>query len=55
MINKCKLKWAVFLSSPSELEVSMVLEESLSEEDVSSLSGLAMAWHFLFLALLSAG
>ena len=35
-----------FSSSPSEVEVSTVLKETLSEEDVVSLSGSAVAWRF---------
>ena len=44
-----------FSSSPSEVEVSTVLEESLSEEDVISLSGSAVDWRFLFLGPLTVG
>ena len=43
-----------FSSSPSEVDVPTVLEESLSE-DVVSLSGSALAWRFPFLALLPVG
>ena len=45
-----------FSSSPSEVEVSTVLEVSLSDGDVVSLSGsAAVAWRFLFLGPLTAG
>ena len=45
-----------FSSSPSEVEVSTVLEVSLSDGDVVSLSGsAAVAWRFLFLGPLAAG
>ena len=44
-----------FLSSPSQVELSTVLGESPSEEDVISLSGSVVAWRFLFLGPLPAG
>ena len=44
-----------FSSSPSEVEVSTVVKETLSEEDVVSLSGSAVAWRFLFLGQLPVG
>ena len=40
---------------PSELGVSTVLQELLSEEDVVLLSGLVVAWCFLFFVLLPVG
>ena len=45
-----------FSSSPSEVEVSTVLEVSLSDGDVVSLSGsAAVAWRFLFLGAADCG
>ena len=45
-----------FSSSPSEVEVSTVLEVSLYDVDVVSLSGsAAVDWRFLFLGPLTAG
>ena len=43
------------LSWSSKLEVLTVLEESLSEEHIVSLSGSVLNWRFLFLELLPVG
>ena len=45
-----------FLSSPSEVEVLTVLDVSLSDGDIVSLSAsAAVAWRFLLLGPLTAG